>query len=136
LSDRWARGKEPCLFRGSPRPEDVRQGRLGDCWFLSAVSVLAEQRDIREVLITERYNREGIYTVRFNIEGAWKPVVVDDYLPCKAKRPDEPVFATSSKAGELWVSILEKAYAKLHGCYEALEGGVVQVRSGPCFMGV
>lgn len=73
---------------------------------------------------------QGIYTVRFNIEGAWKPVVVDDYLPCKKKNGGgEPAFATSNKPGELWVSILEKAYAKLHGCYEALEGGVVQVRT-------
>jgi hypothetical protein len=51
-------------------------------------------------------------------------VVVDDWIPCEAR--GKPAFATSRKVNELWVSILEKAYAKLHGSYEALEGGVVQ----------
>ena len=52
------------------------------------------------------------------------PVVVDDWIPCEAR--GKPAFATSRKGNELWVSILEKAYAKLHGSYEALEGGLVQ----------
>jgi hypothetical protein len=51
-------------------------------------------------------------------------VVVDDWIPCES--PGKPAFATSKKQNELWVSILEKAYAKLHGSYEALEGGLVQ----------
>lgn len=44
------------------------QGRLGDCWFLSAVAVLAEVSRISEVIITPEYNEEGIYTVRFCIQ--------------------------------------------------------------------
>ncbi|KAE8705679.1 Calpain-type cysteine protease DEK1 [Hibiscus syriacus] len=114
----------PCLFSGAANPSDVCQGRLGDCWFLSAVAVLTEVSQIPEVIITPEYNEEGIYTVRFCIQGEWVPVVVDDWIPCES--PGKPAFATSKKANELWVSILEKAYAKLHGSYEALEGGLVQ----------
>lgn len=44
------------------------QGRLGDCWFLSAVAVLTEVSGISEVIITPEYNEEGIYTVRFCIQ--------------------------------------------------------------------
>ncbi|KAK7318765.1 hypothetical protein RJT34_03472 [Clitoria ternatea] len=114
----------PCLYSGVPNPSDVCQGRLGDCWFLSAVAVLAEVSRISEVIITPEYNEEGIYTVRFCVQGEWIPVVVDDWIPCEL--PGKPAFATSKKGYELWVSILEKAYAKLHGSYEALEGGLVQ----------
>ncbi|KAL0436111.1 UNVERIFIED_CONTAM: Calpain-type cysteine protease DEK1 [Sesamum radiatum] len=122
----------PCLFSGTANPSDVCQGRLGDCWFLSAVAVLTEVSRISEVIITPDYNEEGIYTVRFCIQpkvlflipGEWVPVVVDDWIPCESH--GKPAFATSRKGNELWVSILEKAYAKLHGSYEALEGGLVQ----------
>ncbi|EPS66151.1 phytocalpain [Genlisea aurea] len=114
----------PCLFSGKANPSDVCQGRLGDCWFLSAVAVLTEVSRISEVIITPDYNEEGIYTVRFCIQGEWVPVVVDDWIPCES--PGKPSFAKSKKANELWVTILEKAYAKLHGSYEALEGGLVQ----------
>ncbi|XP_076948142.1 calpain-type cysteine protease DEK1-like isoform X2 [Bidens hawaiensis] len=117
-------GSNPCLFSGDANPSDVCQGRLGDCWFLSAVAVLTEVSRISEVIITPEYNEEGIYTVRFCIQGEWVPVVVDDWIPCES--PGKPAFATSKKANELWVSLLEKAYAKLHGSYEALEGGLVQ----------
>lgn len=50
--------------------------------------------------------------------------MVDDWIPCES--PGKPAFATSRKGNEMWVSLLEKAYAKLHGSYEALEGGLVQ----------
>ncbi|CAM8889204.1 unnamed protein product [Rhodiola kirilowii] len=117
-------GARPFLYSGPANPSDVCQGRLGDCWFLSAVAVLTEASKISEVIITPEYNEEGIYTVRFCIQGEWVPVIVDDWIPCES--PTKPAFATSRKGNEFWVSILEKAYAKLHGSYEALEGGLVQ----------
>ncbi|PHT29141.1 Calpain-type cysteine protease DEK1 [Capsicum baccatum] len=49
---------------------------------------------------------------------------VDDWIPCES--PGKPAFSTSRKGNEMWVSLLEKAYTKLHGSYEALEGGLVQ----------
>ena len=58
------------------------------------------------------------------LQGEWVPIIVDDWIPCES--PGKPAFATSKKHNELWVSVLEKAYAKLHGSYEALEGGLVQ----------
>ena len=46
-------------------------------------------------------------------------VVIDDFIPCKNK---EPVFS-SANGNELWVILLEKAWAKLHGSYERIIGG-------------
>ena len=75
---------------------------------------------------TKEINNAGCYLVYFYINGIQKPVIVDDYLPCKGNRL---VFA-SSREHEVWVSILEKAWAKLHGNYSVTEGGF------PCFASI
>ena len=58
--------------------------------------------------------------MKFHINGVETMVVVDDYLPV---RYDRPAFA-NAKDGELWVSLLEKGWAKLHGTYARIEGGL------------
>ena len=73
------------------------------------------------MFVTQEINKAGIYMMRFFLNGQDTPVIVDDFMPVDAD--GNPVFA-SCRDGELWVSLLEKAWAKLHGTYARTEGGL------------
>ena len=60
--------------------------------------------------------------MRLYKNGIQQIVTVDDYFPCEA-RSGQPIFSRAV-GNELWVMLLEKAYAKLHGNYWALTGGL------------
>ena len=110
------------IFEDAIEPNDINQGALGDCYFLAALSSLAEvPHRVRAMFMTDVVNSAGIYMVRFFINGQDTPIIVDDYLPCK--RDGKPAFATSLDK-EIWVCLLEKAWAKLHGSYARTEGGL------------
>ena len=47
---------------------------------------------------------------------------VDDYLPCIPRKKNEPgqkVFFADLSDGEMYVPLLEKAFAKMFGSYQA-----------------
>jgi len=64
-----------------------------------------------------------VYGVRLFKGGRPCVIVVDDLLPCMYG--DRPAFATARHNDVLWPSVMEKAYAKLHGAYDAIVGGHV-----------
>ena len=113
-----------------PTPDDIRQQALGNCWMISALALLAERPELLKVLLpAQQKNDWGAYQVRLCRDGEWQTVLVDDCLPCvpcgKMRgigKMGVPAFAYAARR-QLWVSLVEKAYAKLYGCYEALEGG-------------
>jgi hypothetical protein len=118
-------------------PDDIRQGVLGNCWFLSALAAMTEFPDmILDLFPTEsrQVSACGAYTVRFCKNGNWTIVRVDDFFPCYPG--GGPIFSRNNE-NELWVLILEKAYAKLHGCYTALRSGfvheaLIDLTGAPC----
>jgi len=114
--------KEIAVFRGID-PCDIRQGALGDCYLLCCLSVLAERPNLVErLIITEEFNHVGCYAIWLCDAGTWRSVIVDDYFPYNPNTR-LPAF-TKSNGPELWVLLLEKAYAKLFGGYDVIEGGL------------
>lgn len=59
---------------------------------------------------------------RVLFKGVYQEVVVDDYFPCSPK--GELLGAQPAGGNEIWVMIIEKAWAKLHGSYEIVDGGL------------
>ena len=68
-------------------------------------------------------NEEGVYVVWLFINGIWREIVLDDYIPVFEEDSSISLAFSRSFEDELWVSLLEKAYAKAYGSYKAIEGG-------------
>lgn len=121
-ADYCPKGKTPALYVGTIEPADIDQGELGNCYFLTALACVAEfPKIIVNMLNVPREPELGIYRMRMCKNGWWQTITVDDLLPMKN---DLPIFAKNrEEPNELWVSLFEKSYAKLHGSYEAIRKG-------------
>jgi calpain-15 len=127
----WKRGHELApegtkmrLFDKGITPSDIAQGALGDCWLLSALACLSEfPGAIEAVFDNLQYNPRGKYTLRLYDPNQMRfvPITIDDYFPID-ETTGTPCF-TVPNGNELWVMLLEKAFAKFCGSYGELEGG-------------
>lgn len=153
LVDKWFRGTDRpaidslsnyryiqgALFVNGPSYNDVRQGQLGDCYLLTAIQGIAfnNPQSIRNMFID---NGDNTWTVKFFLNNNQvNYVTVDRFLP--TDRNGFSRFASfngqaNNPSNELWVGLVEKAYAQWHefsgarlpiNSYQNISGGLAQV---------
>jgi hypothetical protein len=70
------------IFEDEIDPNDIMQGKLGDCYFLAAISAIAKFPSlIKQLFRTEEINEQGFYEIVMFIDGEWQIVFIDDYFP-------------------------------------------------------
>lgn len=103
--------------------DDILQGSLGDCYLLAAISSIARfPQRLKRIFLIKEHNPLGIYVVALCINGIWQDVILDEFFPVNLLNR-KPAF-NSTKSRALWVMLLEKAYAKIHGGYYNINSGL------------
>jgi hypothetical protein len=129
------------LFVNGVAYSDIRQGAVGDCYF---VATLAEAALRSPNAITSMFivNGDGTYTTRFFNSGQPAYVTVDSFLPTNST--GKLIYASrgqlySNAGNELWVALAEKAYVQANemgwvrpglpgsgqNAYSGIEGGYI-----------
>jgi hypothetical protein len=134
------------LFVGGAHYTDIKQGNVGDCYFLAA---LAETALKTPSAITSMFiaNGDSTYTVRFYNGGSTYYVTVDAFLP--TTNLGAAIYAGmgtmfSNANAEIWVGLAEKAYVQANqfgwvrpglpgngqNAYSAISGGYIYAALG------
>lgn len=113
----------PLFAAGGPSKDDIFQGSVGDCYFMSRLAALAsaEPELIRKTVAPLG---DGSYAVRFQRNGQDDYVRVDSDLWADSNGAAK--YAKPGQEGALWVPIIEKAFAvarRDQASYPSIAGG-------------
>lgn len=114
---------QPLFGPAGPSENDIVQGQVGDCYFLSVLSSIAklDPNRIRQSILDLG---NGTYVVQFTRGASNVFVHVDGELPVLPGGQLD--YASLGTGGSIWVAIMEKAYAVFHGpsaSYASIDGG-------------
>lgn len=160
---------DPQFFEDGATTNDIKQGSIGDCWFLAAITALSGKPELIERLCVARDEKVGVYGFVFFRDGEWVSEVVDDRLALRHSDEQQAhptdflvvvkgdknamtmplsemsyavqqlpkefreslrkgskalYFGSTKESDETWLPLIEKAFAKCHGDYQAIDGGV------------
>lgn len=99
---------------------EIRPGPLSNNNFCNAIGVALLTKLLDNVVVDFDNLRMGYASFQFFKNGEWVYVIVDTALPY-LKESKKFLFTNSSGLFSLLIGLLEKAYAKLNGCYEYLD---------------
>lgn len=109
---------------GAPTYEDVNQGYLGDCYFVSSLGEVAlKDPSAIESMISS--NGNGTYGVRFMVNGKADYVTVNSELPVMGRGyrwANGSTLEFANGKSDDWVAMVEKAYAELNAQTNAPHG--------------
>lgn len=143
--------EEPQFFPkgGAITSNGITQGSLGDCWFLAALATVSSMPGLIEKICVARDEAVGVYGFIFYGDDGWKSVIIDDLLLTGSSKFEELdveskalyhhdkeqyeaiarkgggvlLFAKAGSQNEIWVPLIEKAFAKHYGNYAHIVGG-------------
>lgn len=111
------------MFDQSLHPTDLKINLHYFPVFNLCLLAMSEQSEcITRLVVTRKVNSQFI-SVRLARGGVWEEVLLDNYFPHLPM--DQPLFLEATGL-EIWPQVLEKAYAKLKGSYQALNYSPVQ----------
>jgi hypothetical protein len=145
-------GKKPVFLDNVASNCEILKGALKNNWFLSALQIISSKDhllkgEFRMEIFNDSYinnkseaymlstgvyppifhefAKKGLFCFKFYKNFRWRYVIVDDRIPCLNSKHNtpKPIYGKCRQENHFWVSLIEKAYAKLHGGYEALNNG-------------
>ena len=114
---------DPLFSSLGPSPNDVRQGFVGDCYYVATLSSIAKADPnlIRQSIVDLG---DGTYAVHYVRNGTDVYIHVDGQLPVWS--PGDIAYAGLGQQNSLWVALMEKAYAFFRydlASYASIDGG-------------
>ena len=126
-------GLAPTFYKSMFEIEGIIQGAgMDNRWFISALNIVAANRGQLDRIffgeIDPTWVAYGFFVCKFYQDDPlsdddWAVVLVDDRIPCDAA--GNPAFCRHPDPNVYWAMIIEKAYAKFAGTYQAMVGGTV-----------
>jgi Ca2+-binding RTX toxin-like protein len=114
----------PLFASAGPTPLDIKQGAVGDCYFLVALMAIAKDDPARiRQMITDL--GDGTYAVRFYRSGAEMYYRVDGQLQT-FNSSGAHVWAKLGAEQSVWVALIEKAYT----FFRRNDGNYMSIRAG------
>ena len=100
----------------SPANYELKAGKYTSRKFLNAITLLSPNAHYRNLFVDCDHMEMGYVACQFYKNGEWIYVLIDTQIPYSFQRK-QFLFSSLEQSNFFWLSLLEKAYAKLNGKY-------------------